>query len=107
MMFTAQEISEATGFPTYEQMKEWCDANAEGRLVVLPCKVGDAVFVLNASVFHKNEVYESKISSIRLDTEGMCILGGGFFGRIDGLLNKTVFLTREEAEAALKEADNG
>ena len=36
MMFTAQEISEATGFPTYEQMKEWCEANAEGRLLILP-----------------------------------------------------------------------
>lgn len=107
MMFTAQEFSEATGFPTYQQMKEWCEANAEGRLLMLPCKVGDAVFVLNASVFHKNEVYESKISSIHLDAEGMCILGGGLFGRIDRLLNETVFLTREEAEAALRGGAEG
>lgn len=45
-MFTAQEISEATGFPAYEHLKEWCEANAEGRLLILPCGVGDMAWFI-------------------------------------------------------------
>ncbi len=92
MMFTAQEISEATGFPTYEQLKEWCEANAEGRLLVLPCRVGDVVYITG-----------SKYRAGRWET---WVNTGKF--RLSDLekLGKSVFLTREEAEAALrKEAD--
>lgn len=83
MMITAQEISEATGLPTYEQMKEWCEANAEGRLLILPCKVGDVVWRVNFDKRHK------RIEEIRFDVN------------LYNAFGKTIFRTREEAEAAL------
>lgn len=104
MMFTAQEISEATGFPTYEQMKEWCDANAEGRLVVLPCKVGDMVFCIRKNPFGKGRYVKENIAeSITVYRDHSFSI----FSTLNDTLGETVFLTREEAEAALKEADNG
>ena len=37
-MITPDEISKETGFPTFQQLSEWIEANAEGRLRVLPRK---------------------------------------------------------------------
>lgn len=61
----------------------------EGRLVVLPCKVGDTVW----HTIH-GEVVEDIITNIYVKYQGV-------FPFKDNLLGKLVFLTREEAEAAL------
>ena len=60
-------------------------AQADGRLVVLPCKVGDTVYILRrtfdgADVVGETELWWDDIPQ----------------------LGKTVFLTREEAEKALE-----
>ena len=86
----------------YDRLAYYEDLDEQGRLVVLPCKVGDTVYVLNASKFHKGEVYEGYVSSFHYSFHGLEMLGTGFYGRVDDLLNKKVFLTRAEAEAALK-----
>ena len=127
MMFTAQEISEATGFPTYEQLKEWCEANAEGRLLILPCKVGTRVYIKYCEF---NPVYCDRcISGYGFDSDcdyfeksQKCCrmkLQNDKFGRTMGIASKrftydmipqfgkTVFLTREEAEAALRGGADG
>lgn len=99
MMITAQEISEATGLPTYEQMKEWYEANAEGRLLILPCKVGDIVWKI---VRHRVDV-----SGYRMEWEWeTCIEAVKFSIGMFEAIGKTIFLTREEAEVALKEGAN-
>lgn len=97
-MITAQEISEATGLPTYEQMKEWCEANAEGRLLILPCKVGDTVWKI---VRHRVDV-----SGYRMEWEWETYIEAVKFsiGMFEAI-GKTVFLTRAEAEAALRGAE--
>ena len=72
-------------------------AEADNRLVVLPCKVGDTVYepygngLFDVSVVNK--------IAIEICTD-MAVYDIDDFG-------KTVFLTREEAEAALKEQANG
>lgn len=79
------------------RLRELVQAEQDGRLVVLPCKVGDTVYtVQQVGRGHWEEdkyilddrgtpkVYEKKFSLILLEYIG-----------------KTVFLTREEAEAAL------
>lgn len=96
-MITAQEISKATGLPTYEQMKEWCEANAEGRLLILPCKIGDIVWKI---VRHRVDV-----SGYRMEWE-TCIEAVKFSIGMFEAIGKTIFLTREEAEVALKEGAN-
>ena len=60
------------------------DAEEQGRLVILPCKVGTEVWRVN---FDKRR---RQIEPLRFDVN------------LYLSFNKTVFLTREEAEAALK-----
>ena len=76
-----------------EQLQEFAEAKAEGRLVVLPCKVGDTVFV--GSLFGR-KINEYTITGIKFDHEGCLLYVGGAYKRAE-----KVFLTREEAEKAL------
>lgn len=86
------------------QFKKWAEAEQDGRLVVLPCKVGDIVYELtdcfDSGIGCKGNcdecpkcrqiiktVVRTKAHAVRIAERG--------------LLNKTVFLTREEAEKAL------
>ena len=73
------------------RMNEILDAERDGRLVVLPCKVGDKLFQL----FHG---YIDPITVMRVRPYIMTDLVS-FFPEDFG---KTVFLTREEAEKAMK-----
>ena len=89
-----------------EKLAEYETAEEEGRLVVLPCKVGDTVYLIDDidCVFER----ESIVTEIEIDKDGATIMiqdeipicSSGYnlsdFGEI-------VFLTREEAEKALKE----
>jgi hypothetical protein len=78
----------------------WAKAEQEGRLVALPCKVGDTVY----APFRK-EVKEYKIE--RVDIKGICFDSeDGAWIFLKHLQDGTVFLTREQAEAALKEAQH-
>ena len=98
-------------------LEAWIEADKDGRLVVLPCKVGDTVWfvdrrwdrTLGRGVSFVNDgyvkaiKYSSRPTKITVeypdhnDREGRC-KGADYFARNIG---KTVFLTREEAEAAL------
>lgn len=79
------------------------------RFVELPCKVGDTVYVI------EDIAGEWKIIKDHIETIGIGYYADGvslyqFDGiKIDGYFEdfgKTVFLTREEAEQALKEREN-
>lgn len=59
-------------------------------VTVPPCKVGDTVYQTD-----KVQIYESKIKNVIYDTTGIAFS--------ERAIGKTVFLTREEAEKALKE----
>ena len=68
-----------------DRLEELAEADKDGRLVALPCKVGDTVYILRrtfdgADVVGETELWWTDIPQI----------------------GKTVFLTREEAEAALE-----
>ena len=80
-------------------------AQADGRLVVLPCKVGQRVFALLDTDKH---ISECEVKQIGLGNEigfvGIEPIGarGREYGVSTKGFGKTVFLTREEAEAALE-----
>ena len=85
------------------------DAEEQGRLVILPCKMGDTVYYLTgnptlASGYHFNRVESTKCIGFYSDREGLQIClymphgNHGTYGRY----GKTIFLAREEAEAALQ-----
>lgn len=63
-------------------------AEEEGRLIVLPCKIGTIVYVLRQS-WNGWNIDKKKFSYAMI-----------------GKVGKTVFLTREEAEKTLKEMKN-
>lgn len=71
-----------------DRMEELAKAEAEGRLLVLPCKVGDVVYIIG--------------SKYRAGRDETWVNTGKFrFSDLEKL-GKTVFLNREEAEAALE-----
>lgn len=88
-----------------DRMRELAEADKDGRLVVLPCKVGDIVWANLDGMRHTRKcVIEFANIGSRVTTI--------VFSTVDGLreqygvnpcsFGKTVFLTREEAEKALE-----
>lgn len=81
-----------------EQYKKY---EAEGRLVVLPCKFGDPLYRIRRFKRGKNWTKEAvQILSTSLTMNNVANV---LFGDVMG---KTVFLTREEAEAALRKEES-
>lgn len=119
-----EEVKEITSWsygPFHKKMGDWLKAEQEGRLVVLPCKVGDTVYRIasgrvggktRASYSGAYVIQEFKISCDYVTGNGLdmfahMILDDGrpatsyeIFSSNN--IGKTVFLTREEAEKALK-----
>ena len=89
-----------------KHIRELAEADKDGRLVVLPCKVGDTVF---ARLYNKSKyVCECKVKQIVVGNIGFVTFApiGSPEQEYDVSLKgfgKTVFLTREEAEKALEE----
>ena len=89
-----------------QKLAEYEDAEEQGLLVKLPCKVGDTVYKPNPITL--NEIVEIKIESIfitesRINISGRTTKMKYSFCCSPYDFDKTVFLTREEAEQALQE----
>ena len=83
-----------------ERLIELADAEKEGRLIVLPCKVGDTVFEIT-NLPGDGAIQMRFVAEIAwLSGHGTVLLSSGLVIGFDDF-GKTVFLTREEAEAAL------
>lgn len=102
---TPEEIKELlhdTTGPLHHKLGEWIDADASGRLVVLPCKVGDTVYFrtydCNGTV--DLGIQPHKVTAI----VGHAIVRGKYtdVGLSPGQYGVSWFLTREEAEKALE-----
>jgi len=98
-----------------EKLKYYEDAEEQGLLLRLPCKVGDKIF-LDFAGFGK-DIDEFTVKDFHLDCfeDGETILfcdyesnDSTLSGQIDVMeFGKTVFLTESEAEAKLKEMEKG
>lgn len=90
---------------SYTRLRELAAADKDGRVVVLPCKVGQRVFALLDTDKHLSEC---EVKQIGLGNEigfvGIEPIGarGREYGVSINGFGKTVFLTREEAEKALE-----
>ena len=106
------DFAQAAENMTVGRLKELAEADKDGRVVVLPCKVGDTVWIVGAV----RKLYSAKVrtffcghtSAVRGDDNDghihmirttECDLKMQEFG-------KTVFLSREEAEKALQEMES-
>lgn len=92
------------------KLKKYQEADKDGRLVVLPCKVGQRVFALLDTDKHISECevkqigMGNKIGFIGLEPIGA---RGREYGISLNGFGKTVFRTREEAENALGAMKDG
>ncbi|UVM99504.1 MAG: hypothetical protein [Bacteriophage sp.] len=88
------------------RMRELIKADKAGRLVVLPCKVGDRLY----EVTGRKTISVYKVRAIRVELFGFFIewdiVEGFVWQSLSGInagdIGKTVFLTRKEAEKALE-----
>lgn len=95
-----------------KKLGEYEDLEEQGRLVKLPCKVGDTVFNIS-----ENIILEYEVVGFSVDKAGVRLIYGEH--HVDendetyscnlsvDRIGKTVFLTKSEAEAKLKELRGG
>ena len=89
-----------------ERIRELLKADKDGRLLVLPCKVGDRLY----EVTGRKTISVYKVKAIRVELFGLFIewdiVEGFVWQSLSGInageIGKTVFLNREEAEKALE-----
>ena len=86
-----------------DRMRELAEADKDGRLVVLPCKVGDKLYRVFAGEIFEHRVGSMKYFAIQgrwdIETYPFCPC-------VESSIGKTIFLTREEAEKALEAMKN-
>ena len=106
------------GYCAMEKLADYEDAEEQGRLVILPCKVGDTVwdndfgrpcaYTITAFSFGECEEYICK----PVTTKEVIFYYENSIGSITGsfaesAIGKSVFLNKSEAEAKLKELRGG
>lgn len=91
------------------ELKRYKDLEEQHRLIELPCAVGDTVYEVQEI---RKRIQEYTIISIHFSHSSILIGweindGKGIYSNLNGFevsaIGKTVFLTKEEAEAKLKE----
>ena len=95
----------------YGRLRELAEADKNGRVVVLPCKVGDTVWVTSNPWTGKllKKPLDAYVNGIKKFSHGVYVNVLFDTKKINGTrdyeinhIGKTVFLTREEAEKALE-----
>lgn len=86
---SAEEPDDEEIDKVYMKLKDYEDLEEQGRLIVLPCKIGDTIYI-TGSRYRRGRI-ESWINTGKFRISDMEELG------------KHIFLTKEEAEKALAE----
>ena len=94
----------------YQKLKEYEDLEEQGRLVILPCNRGDKIYFIKSAFSMAHFPIEAKVTSIcGIDCDSDVMYSSiTEYNKIDRRfkssdIGKTVFLTKSEAEAKLKE----
>lgn len=99
------------GYCAVEKLAEYEDLEEQGKLLKLPCAVGDTVYEVQDL---RKRIQSYTVIAVHVSNCGNLYGwelkdGKGIFSNINGFseyaLGKSVFLTKEEAEAALKELE--
>lgn len=107
----------------FEKLAAYEDLEEQGRLVVLPCKVGDTVYTFYngknckwPTNMKRRKIYETLVSGIRLhdwDADDWRLLllfdtreASGCYEFSFSEVGKTVFLTRAEVEKAMEVSED-
>jgi hypothetical protein len=107
------DFAQAAENMTVGRLKELAEADKDGRVVVLPCKVGDTVYMIER-IFDIDNGICDEICARKVIGHGGNNLNQLWLVGSGGICNayifvsefgKTVFLTREEAERAIQEME--
>lgn len=99
------------------EFKKFMRLEEQGKLLKLPCAVGDTVYVIPSKTNYKlniingysenNRIYEQIVNRIEISGTGyLLVTCEGMASVADAFYKKSWFLTKEEAEAALKELES-
>lgn len=103
------DFAQAAGNMTVGRLKELAEADKDGRVVVLPCKVGETVYFVNAK-----QILEFTVVRYAMDETGISWVDSEHVDKIGNTnertfspdrFGKNTFLTREEAERAMQERE--
>ena len=92
-----------------DRLRELAEADKDGRVVVLPCKVGETVYFVNAK-----QILEFAVVGYAVDETGISWVHSEHVDKIGNTnertfspdrFGKNTFLTREEAKKALQEME--
>ena len=96
-------LADLESFSPYAQLRKLAEADKDGRIVVLPCKVGDTLFRVFAGEILEHKVRNMRYLAIQerwdIDTTPFC-------SYVESSIGKTIFLTHEQAERALEAKSN-
>lgn len=92
-----------------EKLEEYEDLEKHGKLLKLPCKAGQKVYLLRKDI---KTIIDGEITSIRIgefasDMKIFIIDDNRYTDASFDKIGEIVFFTQEEAEAALKELERG
>ena len=100
-------VADLESLCSYDHLRELAEADKDGRVVVLPCKVGDTVYFVNAK-----QILEFAVVGYAVDETGISWVHSEHVDKIGNTnertfspdrFGKNTFFTREEAEKALQE----
>lgn len=94
------------GFELLNKLGEYEDAEEQGLLLRLPCKVGQTVYAFAYTRTNITVVVEEEVEKILVWENGMSIETDGGYYPLDEI-GVYVFLTKEEAEATLAKMKEG
>lgn len=102
-----EDIAELCG--GFDRLRELAEADKDGRVVVLPCKVGETVYFVNAK-----QILEFAVVGYAVDETGISWVHSEHVDKIGNTnertfspdrFGKNTFFTREDAEKALQEME--
>ena len=82
-----------------EHIRELLRAEKDGRLMVLPCKVGDTIYRCGDPI---KKIYEWQIAYVEVYEDETVFVDDSDNTFVEADIGKTVFLAREEVERALE-----
>lgn len=85
-----------------KELKKYEDLEEQGKLLKLPCVVGDTVYVV---MTYSGYVEEIVITGFSVASNVIFMMRNEEIGYREDLFGKTVFLTRQEAEDKLAEME--
>lgn len=109
-VFLEDMIGEQKASEALDRFRQLVKADRDGRIVVLPCKEGDTVWIIPAG---KKYAKECKVDFVNVGSLGttiaLCEINGSReqYGVTTSAFENNVFLTREEAEKALEAMKDG